>query len=264
MGYERGIYFEFRGVEDGPLLILSSGLGGSANYWNPNIRELAKTFRILVYDHRGTGRSDRDMIGASSVANMAEDVTGLMDVLGIERAHFVGHAAGGLIGLKMALRAPERLNKLIVVNGWSRLDPHFNRCFETRLALLKQVGPAAYIRAQPIFLYPANWISENDEHLEAEAQDLLADFAGISNLERRIAALRAFDIEGQLETIRANILLLASEDDMLVPSRCSRHLASRIPDASLHVMPWGGHACNVTAPDAFVKIVRNWLMQEDY
>jgi len=263
VGYSNGLYHEGRGHGDFPTLILSPGLGGSGLYWEPNLKALATQFRCIIYDHRGTGRSDREMMGGSSVNAMADDVLGLMDVLELEKVHFMGHAAGGIAGLAMAMKAPDRVEKLVVVNGWGKLDPHFNRCFDTRLALLRDSGPEAYIRAQPIFLYPANWISENDALLEAQAQHHLADFAAIGTMERRIAALRAFDIDTRLPEITVPTLLLAAKDDMLVPSRCSEHLAARMPNARLHMMEWGGHACNITAPDEFLGIVTSWLTAED-
>ncbi|HMA48703.1 MAG TPA: alpha/beta hydrolase, partial [Magnetospirillaceae bacterium] len=67
----------------------------------------------------------------------------------------------------------------------------------------------------------------------------------------RIGALRDFDITAQLGRIPNPVLLLCSEDDMLVPVRCSDVLAAGLPDATLIAMPKGGHAMNVTEPAAF-------------
>jgi aminoacrylate hydrolase len=149
-----GLHFEEHGPAGAPPVILSAGLGGTGGYWRPNLAALAAGHRVVLYDHRGTGRSDRALPAGLQVEDMADDVVALMDGLGLDRAHFVGHAAGGLIGLQLAVQAPQRLRSLVVVNGWSRLDPHFARCFEARLALLRDTGPRAYLRAQPIFLYP--------------------------------------------------------------------------------------------------------------
>lgn len=155
-----GLHYEIRGAADGPPLILSAGLGGSAAYWAPNLDALARRHRLILYDHRGTGRSDRALPPDLSVDDMADDVLALMDGLGLAGASLIGHAAGGAIGLALALKAPHRLDRLVVVNGFARPDPHFRRCFDTRLALLRDSGVAAFLRAQPIFLYPARWISE--------------------------------------------------------------------------------------------------------
>ena len=159
---------------------------------------------------------------------MADDVVALMDGLGLERAHFVGHAAGGLIGLALALRAPERLASLVVVNGWTRLDPHFARCFEARLALLRDTGPRAYLRAQPIFLYPATWSSEHRERARRRARAISSrTFQGSDNLEKRIAALQAFDLDDRLGEIATPLLAIAAKDDVLVPWTCTAGLADR-------------------------------------
>lgn len=254
-----GLHYEQHGRPDGATLILSAGLGGSGSYWAPNLAALGARFRLLAYDHRGTGRSERDSPPPANVDAMADDMLVLMDALGIGRAHVMGHAAGGVMALALALRAPQRLASIVVVNGWSRPDPHFARCFDTRLALLRDSGVDAYVRAQPIFLYPAAWISANHDRLEAEAAGHIAHFQAVPMLEARIAALRAFDIEDRLGAITVPVLALAADDDMLVPAPCSHRLADGIPGAALATMNWGGHACNVTAPDKFDRLVLDWL-----
>ena len=253
-----GLYYETHGPEDAPPLILSSGLGGSADYWQPNLRAMAAHFRTIVYDHRGTGRSDRALPDGLTVAHLAADIVALLDALGIAKAHIVGHAAGGVAGLALALAHPERLGKLVVVNGWASPDPHFLRCFAARLALLRDSGPEAYLRAQPIFLYPAPWISEHHAALEAELPHQLAAFPGRETMEKRIAALAGFDISARLDDLPPGILALAAKDDMLVPYTASEAFEA-VPGASLAWMGWGGHACNVTDPGTFNLLVLDYL-----
>lgn len=254
-----GLHYEEHGPADAPPVILSSGLGGSAAYWAPNLETLAREYRVILYDHRGTGRSDRTLPRDLTVDDMASDVAALMDGLGIERAHLVGHAAGGVIGLSLAASSPERLSSLVVVNGWTALDPHFARCFEARLALLRDSGVQAYLRAQPIFLYPAPWISEHRDELDREMEHQLASFPGADIVEARVAALQAFHIADRLAGLSTPILALAAMDDMLVPWTCSRDLAEGAPNAALELMERGGHACNVTDPARFNQIVSAWL-----
>ena len=258
MGEVAGLYYEVHGPAEAPPVILSPGLGGSAAYWRPNLDALAQGHRVILYDHRGTGRSDRALPPALGVDDMANDVIALMDGLGLRTASLVGHAAGGVIGLSLALRFPDRLDRLVVVNGWARRDPHFARCMEARLSLLHGSGVAAFVRAQPIFLYPARWISEHSARLDAEEAGHIAHFQGAANAEARIAALGAFDIAARLGEIRAPVLLIAAEDDMLVPASCSEHLAEGLPNATLAMMT-GGHACNVTEPTYFNHVLREWL-----
>jgi aminoacrylate hydrolase len=262
MPHAAGLWYEWHGPEEGEVLILSPGLGGSANYWQPNLAALADRYRVLLYDHRGTGRSDRQLPATVSVEDFADDILALMDALDIDRAIVMGHAAGGVAGLALALKAPDRLDRLIIVNGFARPDPHFLRCFDARLALLRYSGPEAYLRAQPIFLFPADWSSEHSAALDADLPDQLAHFPGVETMEKRIAALASFDVTDRLGEIDLPVLVIAARDDMLVPSRAGEMLARALPNAGFGRPDFGGHACNATYPDSFNAFVLGWLSGE--
>lgn len=253
-----GLYYEEYG--SGEPLILSAGLGGSGRYWEPNLAALAEHFHVILYDHRGTGRSDRHLPETHvHDAGMTHDLKMLMDDIGIGSAHIMGHAAGAMIGMCLALEWPERVRSLILVNGWASPDPHFSHCFDTRLTLLRDSSVRAYVRSQPLFLYPANWLSENWARLDSDEDAHVEHFPAIDVMERRIAALRGFNHLDLLHNIDVPTLVVSAEDDMLVPSRCGRQVASAIPGADLAPMNWGGHACNVTDPETFNRIVLDFL-----
>ena len=251
-GIADGLWYD---VQDGPAgaasVLLSAGLGGSAAFWSPQMEALTGRFRVILYDHRGTGRSDRSLKPGHSVAAMAEDIVAVLDATGTARAHLVGHAAGGNAGLQLALDHPDRLDKLVVVNGWSRPDPHVARCFTARTRLLEAFGPAAYVEAQALFLYPPDWISENDALLKTQEQHHIQTFPRTDVMLARIGALLAFDIDDRLGEIPHPVLVAASADDILVPPLLSRRLAEGLPNATLNVLPWGGHAFTATVSGAF-------------
>ncbi|MEG3088965.1 pyrimidine utilization protein D [Sphingomonas sp. PB4P5] len=254
MAEAAGLYYEEHG--SGPPLILSSGLGGSANYWQPNIPALAEHFRVIAYDHRGTGRSDRALPAMTSVEDMAADLLTLMDALGIETMSLVGHALGGMIGIETALTTA-RIDRLVVVNGWRTLSPHTRRCFDVRLDLLRDSGPTAYLRAQPLFLFPPDWIATHDAELVAEAAHQRADFPGVATIEKRIAAVRAYRPAALDLADTASWLVIATRDDMLVPVQSALNVATAA--ATAVTLDWGGHACNVTDPDTFNRLVLDFL-----
>jgi len=248
-----GVFYEIhrngpRDIRD--VVILSPGLGGSGAFFAPQMEALTERFQVVVYDQRGTGRSERALPSPYSVEDMALDIAKIVDDMGEHAVHVVGHAAGGLAGLEFALN-PSQILKLVVINGWSRPDPHIARCFRTRISLLNDSGPEAYVHAQPLFLYPADWISRNHGRLEAEEAHHIAGFQGRENMLARINAVLAFDIDDRLGEITCPVLVSASADDMLVPLACSRRLAERLPNATLDVAPWGGHAFTVTAAETF-------------
>jgi aminoacrylate hydrolase len=256
-GVVDGLFYELHGgpVAGREVVLLSSGLGGSGAFWGPQMQALTERWPVVTYDHRGTGRSTRELSSSLaspySVQNMADDMVKVMDALSLAKAHVVGHAAGGNAGLALALSHPDRLAKLVVVNGWSRPDPHIRRCFDTRIHLLNDTGPQAYVHAQPIFLYPADWISRNHARLEAEEAHHVAGFPPREVMLARINALLAFDVDARLEEITHRVLISASADDMLVPMSCSQRLAARLPNADFQQFAWGGHGFTVTDPETF-------------
>ena len=250
-------------VHDGPhgaaTVVLSSGLGGTAGYWAPQLEALKQRYRVVAYDQGGTGRTGGALAADHSIAAMAEEALAVLDASNTATAHFVGHALGGLVGLALAERHPERLRSLTVVNGWVAASNHTRRCFDMRLLLLKHEGPAAYVRAQPIFLYPADWLARNEAQVEREEAHGVSGFQGAANLRGRIAALLAFDARPSLASLALPTLIVAARDDVLVPSTMSEALAAGIPGARLHVAPWGGHALNVTEPVAFNTLLLDFL-----
>jgi aminoacrylate hydrolase len=244
---------------DAETVLLSAGLGGAAGYWAPQLAALKKRYRVITYDQAGTGRARRELPDDHSIEAMADEVVDILDATQTRACHLVGHALGGLVGLDMARRVPGRLHSLTVVNGWAVADEHTKRCFEARLLLLKHAGPAAYVRAQPIFLYPAMWLAQNAARAREEDAHGLAGFQGADTLRRRIGALLRFDATADLAAIDLPVFVVASRDDVLVPATKSEALAAGIPGAVLHMADYGGHAINVTEADAFNAMLLGFL-----
>ncbi|SJZ83452.1 aminoacrylate hydrolase [Enhydrobacter aerosaccus] len=241
-------------------VLLSSGLGGAAGYWAPQLAALKRRYRVITYDQTGTGRArSTELSVGHSISDMADKVIEILDATDTESCHFVGHALGGLIGLDLAARMPDRLQSLSVVNGWAVADAHTRRCFEIRLALLKQAGIEAYVRAQPIFLYPAAWLAANEARMVQEDAHALAGFQGVNNLIRRIEALLRFDASAYLPDLKLPVLLVAAKDDVLVPYTQSERLSQALDGGVLRIGAWGGHAMNVTDPERFNAVLLDFL-----
>jgi aminoacrylate hydrolase len=254
----RDVYYEIHGRDDAPAVLLSAGLGGSAQYWAAHIPALAQHFRVIAYDQFGTGRSGGTVPEGYAIGDMATEAAALLDGIGVRTCHFIGHALGGLIGLHLALDRPALLNRLVVVNAWAKTHAHTLRCFAIRKSLLTDTGKAAYVRAQPLFLYPAAWMADRQDWLAQQDAAGLAHFPPTENVLRRIAAIEAFDIDpGQIAT---PTLVIATRDDVLVPFTCSVALADRLPNAQLALLESGGHACNITDPHGFDTRATDFLL----
>jgi aminoacrylate hydrolase len=256
------VHYEIHGRgEDALTVVLSSGLGGAAQYWAPQIPALAERFRVIAYDQRGTGRSPSELPAGYSVADMAAELAALLDSLAVERCHFIGHALGGLIGLQLALDRPALLDRLVVVNAWAKTHPHTLRCFSIRKSLLVDTGPEAYVRAQPLFLYPAAWLADRQAWLAEQDAGGIAHFPPVETVLRRIAAVEGFDLDPA--GVAVPTLVVAARDDVLVPCGCSLALAEALPVAELVLLETGGHACNVVDPVGFDGLMMRFLLGLD-
>ncbi len=242
--------FELTGSGE-EVVLLSAGLGGAAAFWAPQRAALEAQFRVLGFDQRGTGRNAEPLPEGYTIGHMADDVVQVMDAAGVSRVHLLGHALGGLVGLDLARRFPERVGRLVLVNAWARVDRHSERCFDIRIGILHSQGPAAYVAAQPLFLHTAPYMSAHHDKISAEVAHGTAHFQGAENLLKRIGALRAFDARADLARIMAPTLVAASRDDLLVPWTASEALAAGLPHAELWVTPEGGHAFSVEQPELF-------------
>lgn len=232
-------------------IVLSAGLGGAGAFWQPQMAALNTRFRVINYDQRGTGRNTEALPDNYTIGHMADDVIAMLELLGISKCHFMGHALGGIVGLEIALRKPSLLSKLVLVNAWAKADSHTARCFAVRKHLLLNTGVEAYVQAQPIFLYPAAWLSQNAERVALEEKHGIAHFQGADTILKRIGALLAFDVSKRLNEIKVPTLVAVSRDDVLVPWTASQILADGLPNAELWMVPEGGHGFTVTQPDAF-------------
>ena len=257
------LHYEIHGLTspDAPTVVFSSGLGGAAKFWQPQLADFTQHYRVITYDQLGTNKSEADLCSEYSILHMADELDVLLKKLEVQQCHFVGHALGGLVGLQLALTQPDLLKSMVLVNAWSSPNPHTLRCFDIRKALLAADRKDIYLQLQALLLFPPDWIAQNAEHLEEEEAQLLNHFPNVNNLLARIGALSTFDIDDKLKGITTPTFALANKDDTLVPWQRSQMLVDRMPNAELSVMEYGGHASSITVPDAFNKLVLEYLQR---
>ncbi|MEY8710776.1 pyrimidine utilization protein D [Mangrovibacter phragmitis] len=244
-----------------PVMVLSAGLGGSGSYWVAQLSALKPRYQVITYDHRGTGENQSELPADYTMAMMADELHHALANHGVTRYAVTGHALGGLIGMQLALNYPQSITALVIINGWLSLNPQTARCFATREQLLGSGGAAAWNHAQPLFLYPAEWLGEQQPRLEAEEALHNAHFQGEANLRARLGALKQASFTHTAGQITQPVLLICARDDLLVPWHCSQMLHECLPASRLCVMPWGAHACNVTASDTFNSLLLDGLAE---
>src|SRR5687768_14345422 len=114
------VHYALGGPPEAPLLVLSHSIGANLSMWEPQVAALEQRFRVLRYDTRGHGLTTVTS-GPCTLDQLADDVLGLLDAVGQERAHFCGLSLGGLIGMRLVRRAAPRIGKLVLCNTAARI-----------------------------------------------------------------------------------------------------------------------------------------------
>jgi len=250
------IHYERHGA--GFPVLFISGLNGHGAYWRDQVPAFAKSFEVVVHDHRGIGQSDHSR-SAYTVERMAGDVVQLMDALSIAKAHIVGHSTGGAMAQVLALEHPQRLASVVIAASWTKADAYFRRLFALRREILVRLGPATYLQAATLLLYPSFWISRNNERLRQLEAQLLATFSPPEIVLSRIDAILAFDRSSELSRIRTPTLIVAAQDDVVTPAYFSEELARLIPGAEVKFFPQGGHCLTQVMSREFNQAVLPFL-----
>ena len=243
----------------GEPVVFVSGLNGVGRYWTPQVPLFSKHFRVITYDQRGTGGSDR-IQREFSVDQMAAELIALMDVLKLERAHLVGMSTGGAIGQTIAIEHPERLMKLALCSTWTHCDPWFRRLFHARRDMYLQAGPDLHAQFHPLFLYSPDYVNAHDAEIEAEGARAPTKSSPVEVSVGRINALLKFDRRAGLPNIKAETLVMGTGTDFITPSYFSKALAQTIPGAKLTLYEDGGHSFTTTRAEPFNRDLMAFLL----
>lgn len=238
------LHHRFDGPEGAPVLMLSNSLGTALEMWDQHVPTLVEHFQVIRYDHRGHGRSPVPD-GPYSVADLGRDVIALLDRLGLHRVCFCGVSIGGMIGMWLAINAPERLDRLALVCTSAHLPPSegwLERAAIVRADGMEAIGDAALER----WFTPA-FLEQSPDTVERMRRALLATPAeGYAACCEAIASL---DLRAELRSIRVPTLVIAAEDDPATPPQHGRLIAETIEGTRFVVLPAARHLASVERPE---------------
>ena len=252
------LYAEERG--EGEAMLLVPGLGGSGTFWHKQVEHFSPRYRVVTYDHRGVGRSPAAPLH-SSVSEMADDTLALMDALGIEAAHVVGHSTGGAIGQHLALRAPGRLRSLVLSSSWAGPTKLFVELFQLRRKILLDAGAESYLFSGTLLVTPSWAIEDSYPGREKIVAERLKVFPGVEAELGRLNAVMTHDLRDEIQEIRVPTGVISAKDDVLTPPGMARELAERISGARRVMLPEGGHFCTVTVADRYNRELSRLLRE---
>lgn len=256
-----GLYYQERGEREGQPILLIPGGGGHSLHWVFQVAALGKRYRTITIDNRGAGRSDVPP-GPYTVRQMADDAAAVLNHLGIQRSHVVGHSLGAAIAQELALSYPEMVDRMVLLGAFARplrtpllLLDFWIRALRAGLEL-RAVWPVLL----PWFYTPAFMIQP--VKVDAVLQAVASDPSPVSpeGLANQVAGAREHDAFDRLHRVRAPTLVLVGAEDIQTPPDAAREIAERIPDALLQILPHGGHAVQLEHPQEVNEAVLNFLL----
>jgi pimeloyl-ACP methyl ester carboxylesterase len=250
------LHVERRG--DGDPLLLIQGLGGNSAQWGePFLGELAGDFELILYDHRGIGRSG-PLSGDLTTAGLAADALALLDALAIERAHVFGFSMGGMVAQELALSHGERIATLTLAGssaGGTQSRPTSSDVVQTLTAAVLSGDRERVLRTGYELLVSSAFAADVANY-GAFAAIAREHPATIQVLMDQQAAIVSHDAYGRLRGLRAPTLVIHGSEDQMLAAVNGDLLASSIPGARLELLEGVGHLSFWEQPGRVAQLVR--------
>jgi len=251
-----GITIQYRidGPDDAPWLVFSNSLATSFAMWDEQAEALKDSFRVLRYDQRGHGGSDVPS-GRYAYDTLLADALGLLDALGIAKAHFAGLSMGGATALGLAERHPDRFDRIIVCDSPCQSTPQSSQQWEERIAVARQKGIEALVEPTIARWFPAEIVAKNPPHIDKVRAMIRA--TPVDGFIGCAAALAAHDYASAVASVKCPVLFLVGEKD--APAAAMRKLNEKLPGSRYVELPGAGHISNMDRPAEFNRAVREFL-----
>ncbi len=252
------LYYQDAG--DGPPLLMIAGFGSDSTSWAPISPRLAQTRRLIMPDNRAIGRT-RSGSDEIKLHDYAEDMIALIDHLGLRSIDLLGHSMGAAIAIEIAGAWPNRIRKLILEAGAPNANGHSRSVIES-LTALREAGAPDEHWFRSLF----SWIFERRFFEDTRAVDAAIAFAmrhpykqSAADMRRQCNSLKGVDLTPRLDTITADTLVLAGENDLLYPLAELQKSYSAFPKFRVETIADAAHSLHWDQPEAFISAVSRFL-----
>lgn len=248
------LHYQHTGAANSLTLVFINALGTDYRIWDGVVSHLVDQYPVVRFDARGHGLSDSPP-GPYSVADLAGDVNGLLNYLGIERAVLVGVSVGGLTALQTALDYPERVKALVLCDTSAKIGG--DDYWDERINTLRDKGMIHLAEAILGRWFAPEFIEQNP-----------ASYRGFYNMLMRMpldgymatcAALRNADLRGRMGEIMMPVLALCGALDLATPPEAVRGLVQSLPDARFQLIEQAAHTPSVEQPEAMADAILRFM-----
>lgn len=245
----------------GEPLLLIMGTACSVGFWEPLVAPFAEQHRVIAYDSRGLGQSERGQ-EPITMTSLAGDAAALLDALEIERAHVLGWSLGSAVAQELALAWPDRVGGLVLYATWGRADGYM-RAMLTALRHPWETGDMeAAFTSLGLCFSPELLQSPEFEPLVEQLLPLFPQSeTQIRTTCEQWQADEDHETLDRLAAIRAHTLVIAGEQDVLTPPWAGQAVAERIPGARFELLtgPGSSHALMMERAEEFIPLVLGFV-----
>ncbi len=250
-----GLNARLSGPADAPLVLLSGGIGTDLHLWDAQVEALAGRLRLMTYDHPGHGGSTAAPAG-SGLADLGRQVLWLLDDVGARVSHVVGLSMGGLVAQWLAVNAPDRVDRVVLLATDAALPPAAR--WHERAQDVRTCGTASLVTgASERWFAPAVAAAPSPAALGQLAALAACDDEGYARCCEVIA--RA-DLRACVPRLARPTLVVAGDQDRGLPVERLAALADALPDGRLEVLPGCGHLPPVEQPSRTAALLRRHLL----
>ena len=247
------------GPENAPVLLLGGSLGTTLDMWDPQVGELSRTHRVIRFEHRGHGGSPVPN-GPYTIDELGGDVVTLLDRLALSRVSYCGLSIGGMVGQWLAINAPERIDRLILLCTAPYLPPA--SAWHERAAAVREAGTPEVVADAVLGRWFTPQYAASHREVVARYRSMLCgvDAEGYAGCCEAIAAM---DLRAGLPGISAPTLVVAGRQDPSIGPEHGQAIAAAVPGARLEILDPAAHLASVERADAVTPLIAEHLARRE-
>jgi pimeloyl-ACP methyl ester carboxylesterase len=266
-----GIKLCYESHGNGFPIILLHGFGSKKEIWKPQIKDFSKKYRVIAFDRRGTGRSERPD-NPYTMEDLLNDIYGLIDYLQIRSTHLIGRSFGGMVAQNFVLKFPDMIKKLVLIATYAKTEEeHVDLIVNNRingLKLLKTDPVQAFWNGSKV-LFHQKFQLEMKRNLNKKfygdfsAEDLIEETTIFPSRSQDIRnqgnAMKEHNTLNRLHEIQHETLLLGASHDRLIPKKSMLELNERISNSTLKFIEKAGHFMTLSRAEEINRIILDFL-----